>query len=35
VEVGAEVEVGIFGGWIAAEIAHEPLFDPNGERVRA
>jgi 4-methylaminobutanoate oxidase (formaldehyde-forming) len=35
VEVGAEVEVNVFGEWIAAEVAREPLFDPKGERVRA
>jgi glycine cleavage system aminomethyltransferase T len=34
VDVGAECEVDIFGGWIAAEVAAEPLFDPSGERVR-
>jgi 4-methylaminobutanoate oxidase (formaldehyde-forming) len=34
VEVGAEVEVGVFGEWIGAEVAREPLFDPKGERVR-
>jgi 4-methylaminobutanoate oxidase (formaldehyde-forming) len=35
VEIGAEVEVNVFGEWIAAEVAREPLFDPKGERVRA
>jgi glycine cleavage system aminomethyltransferase T/glycine/D-amino acid oxidase-like deaminating enzyme len=33
-EVGAAVEVDIFGRWIAGEVAAEPLFDPRGERVR-
>jgi glycine cleavage system aminomethyltransferase T len=35
VEVGAAVEVDIFGRWVAGEVAREPLFDPGGERVRA
>ena len=35
VEVGAEVEVNIFGEWAAGEVAREPLFDPKGARVRA
>jgi 4-methylaminobutanoate oxidase (formaldehyde-forming) len=34
VQVGAAVEVDIFGEWIAGEVAPEPLFDPDGERVR-
>ena len=34
VEIGAAVEVDIFGEWIAGEVAREPLFDPKGERVR-
>jgi 4-methylaminobutanoate oxidase (formaldehyde-forming) len=28
------VEVGIFGEWVAAVVAREPLFDPRGERIR-
>jgi hypothetical protein len=28
------VEVDIFGEWIAGQVADEPLFDPDGERVR-
>ena len=35
VEVGASVEVDIFGRWVAGEVVREPLFDPRGERVRA
>ncbi len=35
VEVGDAVEVEIFGRWVQAEVAREPLFDPKGERVRA
>ena len=34
VEVGASVEVDLFGEWVAGEVAREPLFDPSGERVR-
>jgi 4-methylaminobutanoate oxidase (formaldehyde-forming) len=34
-EAGAEVAVEIFGEWVPGEIAREPLFDPDGERVRA
>ena len=34
-EVGTEVAVEIFGEWVEGEIAAEPLFDPNGERIRA
>jgi glycine cleavage system aminomethyltransferase T/glycine/D-amino acid oxidase-like deaminating enzyme len=35
VEIGAVVEVDIFGRWVSGEIVHEPLYDPRGERVRA
>ena len=31
---GAGVEVEIFGDWVAGTVAAEPLFDPEGERVR-
>ncbi len=34
-DVGTEVAVEIFGHWIAGEIAAEPLFDREGERIRA
>jgi glycine cleavage system aminomethyltransferase T/glycine/D-amino acid oxidase-like deaminating enzyme len=34
IDVGARVEVDIFGEWVAGELAREPLFDPKGERVR-
>jgi 4-methylaminobutanoate oxidase (formaldehyde-forming) len=33
-EPGTAVEVAIFGDWISAEVTREPLFDPDGERVR-
>jgi glycine cleavage system aminomethyltransferase T/glycine/D-amino acid oxidase-like deaminating enzyme len=32
---GTEVAVEIFGRWIGGEVAAEPLFDPQGERIRA
>ncbi len=34
VEIGAQVELDIFGRWIPGEVAREPLFDPKGQRVR-
>jgi glycine cleavage system aminomethyltransferase T/glycine/D-amino acid oxidase-like deaminating enzyme len=33
--VGTEVQVDIFGRWVAGEVAAEPLYDPRGERLRA
>ena len=33
-ELDGPVEVEVFGDWIPAEVAAEPLFDPDGERVR-
>jgi glycine cleavage system aminomethyltransferase T len=33
--VGTDVEVEIFGEWVAGEIAADPLFDPVGERIRS
>jgi 4-methylaminobutanoate oxidase (formaldehyde-forming) len=32
---GERVEVQIFGDWVGAEVAAEPLFDPAGVRIRA
>jgi glycine cleavage system aminomethyltransferase T/glycine/D-amino acid oxidase-like deaminating enzyme len=32
---GAAVAVEIFGRWVEGEIASEPLFDPEGKRIRA
>jgi glycine cleavage system T protein len=32
---GTELEVEVFGTWVAAEVAAEPLWDPKGERIRA
>jgi 4-methylaminobutanoate oxidase (formaldehyde-forming) len=34
-EVGTGVEIEIFGEWVPAVVADEPLFDPRGERIRA
>ena len=34
-DVGTEVEVEIFGEWVAGVVAAEPLYDPTGERIRA
>ena len=34
-EVGTAVEVEVFGEWVAAEVAAEPLWDPRGERIRS
>ena len=35
VDVGTQVEVGIFGERVTGEVAAEPLYDPAGERIRA
>ena len=32
--VGQPIEVEIFGEWVQGEVAREPLFDPQGERIR-
>ena len=32
---GTSVEVEVFGDWIGAEVADEPLYDPKGERIKA
>ena len=34
-DVGTAVEIEVFGDWVAAEVAAEPLWDPKGERIRA
>ena len=33
-EPGRRVEVEVFGEWISGEIAREPLYDPDGSRIR-
>jgi 4-methylaminobutanoate oxidase (formaldehyde-forming) len=35
VDIGFPVEIDIFGRWVAGEVAREPLFDPDGARLRA
>jgi 4-methylaminobutanoate oxidase (formaldehyde-forming) len=32
---GSRVEVQVFGDWIPATVAADPLYDPKGERIRA
>ena len=32
---GTAVDVEVFGEWIGAEVADEPLYDPKGERIRS
>ena len=32
---GTAVAVEIFGRWVEGEVASEPLFDPEGKRIRA
>ena len=32
--VGTEVQIDIFGRWVGGEVAGEPLFDPEGRRIR-
>jgi 4-methylaminobutanoate oxidase (formaldehyde-forming) len=34
-EPGTEVAVEIFGEWVAGSVTPEPLFDPEGSRIRA
>jgi 4-methylaminobutanoate oxidase (formaldehyde-forming) len=34
VALGTPVEVDIFGTWVPGEVVAEPLYDPQGERVR-
>jgi len=33
-EAGTPVEVEIFGTWVGGQVAEEPLYDPQGERIR-
>jgi glycine cleavage system aminomethyltransferase T/glycine/D-amino acid oxidase-like deaminating enzyme len=33
-EVGTRIEIEIFGAWIGGEVAREPLYDPDGSRLR-
>jgi 4-methylaminobutanoate oxidase (formaldehyde-forming) len=34
-EPGTAVAIEIFGTWVEGEVAQEPLFDPEGERIRS
>lgn len=34
VKLGTAVEIDIFGRWVGGEVVREPLFDPDGTRVR-
>jgi 4-methylaminobutanoate oxidase (formaldehyde-forming) len=34
VQTGESVQIDIFGQWVAGEVSDEPLFDPQGDRVR-
>ena len=34
-EVGQRGEVEVFGEWVGAEVAAEPLYDPEGARIRS
>jgi 4-methylaminobutanoate oxidase (formaldehyde-forming) len=34
-EPGTEVDVEVFGTWVPARVAEEPLWDPKGERIRS
>jgi glycine cleavage system aminomethyltransferase T len=33
--IGTRVEVEVFGDWIGGEVAREPLWDPDGARIRS
>jgi hypothetical protein len=35
VSEGAAVEIDVFGEWLRGSVAREPLFDPEGARIRA
>ena len=34
VSIGDPVEIDIFGQWVGGEVAAEPLYDPEGQRLR-
>jgi 4-methylaminobutanoate oxidase (formaldehyde-forming) len=34
-EPGTRLEIDIFGDWVGAEVRAEPLYDPDGGRIRA
>jgi 4-methylaminobutanoate oxidase (formaldehyde-forming) len=33
--IGTRGEVGVFGDWVGFETVREPLYDPEGARIRA
>jgi len=33
--IGTHGEVEVFGEWVGFEVAREPLYDPDGARIRA
>ena len=33
--IGTRGEVEVFGEWVGFEVAREPLYDPDGARIRA
>jgi glycine cleavage system aminomethyltransferase T/glycine/D-amino acid oxidase-like deaminating enzyme len=33
-EPGTAIEIEVFGRWVGGEVAKEPLYDPEGERIR-
>jgi len=35
VPIGARGEIDVFGTWVGFEVMKEPLYDPEGERIRA
>ncbi len=35
VEPGTGIEIDVFGRWVGGEVGREPLYDPQGERIRA
>jgi glycine cleavage system aminomethyltransferase T len=35
IATGTAAEIEIFGTWVRGKIAREPLFDPEGTRVRS
>ena len=34
-EFGRRVDIEVFGEWIGAEVVKDPVYDPDGARIRA
>ncbi len=34
-ELGRRVDVEVFGDWIGAEVVKDPVYDPEGARIRS